>query len=147
MEFKITPLTIEHYEGMLALWRACEGVGLSEADSRQSIESHLDHNPGMSFVATTEDRLIGVVLAGHDGGRGYIHHLAVHPDCRRRGIGRELVERCLQVLKHAGIRRCHVLIFNHNTDGMAFWESAGWRPRGDICVASKTIVPGAESDC
>jgi len=95
----------------------------------------------MSFIAQINSLLVGTILAGHDSRRGYIHHLAVHPEWRRHGLGRGLVDRCLQALKIAGIQKCHLFIFNDNTDGIAFWKSVGWEQRSDISVISKTIKP------
>jgi putative acetyltransferase len=139
MDPLISAFTIEFYDAVLALWKQCEGVGLSDADSRENVKSYLDRNPGMSFVAQSHGRFIGAVLAGHDGRRGYIHHLAVHPNCRRRGIGRQLVSKCLDALRDAGIHKCHLFIFNSNVDGIAFWKSVGWTLRADISVMSRDI--------
>ena len=139
MDVNISQFEIDEYDHVLALWQQCDRVGLSSADSRESIQVYLDRNPGMSFVAAVDSRTVGAVLAGHDGRRGYIHHLAVHPDWRRQGIARRLVDYCLEVLAKVGIQKCHIFIFNGNADGIAFWESVGWTRRSDISVISKTI--------
>ena len=143
MKIAIKPFTVESYDDVLALWHQCEGVGLSDADSRESIQAYLDRNPGTSFIATAGDRVVAAVLAGHDGRRGYIHHLAVHRDCRRQGLGRQLVDSCLRALADAGIRKCHAFVLGDNADGIAFWTSAGWARRSDIDVVSKIIEPSA----
>ena len=96
-------MAIADYAEVNALWRATEGLGLSESDEREPIAANLDRNPGMSFVAVNGDCIVGAVLGGHDGRRGYLHHLAVTPGWRRRGIGRALVETSLAQLKAAGI--------------------------------------------
>lgn len=137
----ISRFSIESYDEIFSLWQECEGVGLSDADSRENIRRYLDTNPGTSFVARADGRVVGAVLAGHDGRRGYLHHLAVHPRYRMRGIGRRLVDSCLAVLAEKGIRKCHIFIFHSNSDGIAFWKSMGWTPRSDIGVISKTIDP------
>jgi putative acetyltransferase len=147
MNTDITTFGIDSYDNVLALWQQCEGIGLSDADSRESIQAYLNRNPEMSFVATTGGKVIGSILAGHDGRRGYIHHLAVHPSCRRQGLGRTLVARATCTLRSAGIQKVHIFIFNRNADGIAFWESVGWTPRNDIGVISKTIEPGNGGDC
>ena len=139
MNTQISPFSIDSYEDVLVLWQQCEGVGLSDADSRESVETYLNRNPGMSFVATGDGKVVGAILAGHDGRRGYIHHLAVHPSCRRQGLGRQLVDRAIAVLASAGIQKAHIFIFNSNADGITFWQSVGWTPRSDISIISKTI--------
>ncbi len=108
---------------------------------------YLDRNPGMSFIAASEDNVVGAILAGHDGRRGYIHHLAVASDFRRKGIARQLVNRCLKALTDSGIRKCHIFIFNSNAAGIAFWGAMGWTYRSDIGVMSKTLVPGTGGAC
>jgi ribosomal protein S18 acetylase RimI-like enzyme len=140
MKMIITPFTIESYEGTLALWQQTEGIGLDNVcDSKEGIQTYLKRNPGMSFVAIADGKVIGAVLGGHDGRRGYIHHLAVHPNCRWQGIGRKLVQNCLDVFRSAGIRKCHIFIFNDNSEGIEFWKSIGWTPREDISIISNTI--------
>ncbi len=139
MCFLLSPFTIELYDEVFALWQQCEGVGLSDADSRESIAAYLDRNPGLSVVATDDGRIVGAVLGGHDGRRGFLHHLAVHPDCRGKGLGRRLVEAALDRLKAEGIRKCHLLVFERHSDGQRFWEHLGWERREDIRVMSKTV--------
>ena len=87
---------------LLAEWNQCgEGVGLSDSDSKENIQLYLNRNPGLSLIAEQENELVGAILAGHDGRRGYLHHLAVSPDYRRQGIGKLLVNSCLKKLKQA----------------------------------------------
>jgi len=100
MPVEIREMHIEDYEAVMALWKASEGIGLSSADSQPAIAGYLERNPGTSCCAwetTNPDRprLIGAVLCGHDGRRGYLHHLAVDRACRRQGIGKALIERLL----------------------------------------------------
>lgn len=135
----ISELAIDAHDEVLSLWRSCEGVGLSEADSREGIQAYLERNPGMSFVARIDGRLAGAVLCGHDGRRGYIHHLAVHPNYRKMGIGRLLVQECLDALRRAGIAKCHGMVFRDNGDAIAFWKTAGWTVREDIHLVSMAI--------
>lgn len=141
MALKIRPFEIQDYDAVLSLWRQCDGIGLSDADAPERIQTYLHRNPVMSFVALLGGRVVGAVLAGHDGRRGYIHHLAVHPDARRQGVGRKLVDHCLCALAADGIEKCHLFIFNHNGQGLAFWDRLGWRKRSDLSIVSKHIDP------
>jgi ribosomal protein S18 acetylase RimI-like enzyme len=138
----IQSFVIGCYDEAIALWRHCEGVALSAADSREGIAAYLARNPGLSFIARHEGRLVGTILAGHDGRRGYIHHLAVDAASRRQGIGRGLVDRAIDALRCAGLVKVHLFILNHNRAGLAFWRAAGWRLREDIGIMSLDIGAG-----
>ncbi len=60
------------YEEVIALWKETEGIGLSEADSKENIQFYLERNPNMSFIAKDkESTLLGAVLCGHDRRSGY----------------------------------------------------------------------------
>ena len=102
-ELRIRAMTPVDYDAVIALWRATEGIGLSGADERGAIAAYLARNPGLSMVALHAEALVGAVLCGHDGRRGYIHHLAVVPTERGGGLGRTLAERCLLGLGALGI--------------------------------------------
>jgi ribosomal protein S18 acetylase RimI-like enzyme len=124
------------YALLRTLWDSSEGVGLSDADSQTGFERFLKRNPGLSFVALDCDRLVGGVLCGHDGRRGYIHHLAVSSSHRRRGVARALVARCLSSLRAEGIQKCHVFVFDENEEGKLFWETSGWPARVELVMYS-----------
>ncbi len=140
MKPSVQPFEPADYAAVHALWSACEGIGLhDDVDSQAGIIRYLERNPGLSFVGRDGERVVGAVLAGHDGRRGYLHHLAVHPAARRLGLGRELVAAALAALKAQGIGKCHIFVFRDNPEGRAFWESCGWRLREDIDLLSITV--------
>jgi ribosomal protein S18 acetylase RimI-like enzyme len=143
----ILEFTMSHYEAAMALWRETPGVGVSSADEPAAIQAYLARNPGTSFVALAEGRLVGTILCGHDGRRGYIHHVAVHPAYRRQGIARQLVNRALATLPEIGIGKCHLFIFPQNQTGIAFWEATGWDFREDVRIMSKFIDIDDGSSC
>jgi ribosomal protein S18 acetylase RimI-like enzyme len=132
---------MDDYPAVYKLWQATEGVGLSMADEAPAIAAHLARNPGLSFVAASPgDAPVGTILGGHDGRRGYIHHLAVAPAYRRQGTGRALVARCLEGLEAEGIHKCHLFIYGENETGRAFWEALGWQLRHDIQIMSYKLI-------
>ena len=139
MKVIVEAFKIEAYDQVYRLWKSCDGIGLSAADSRDNIQTYLIRNPGLSLVARNGNNIVGAILCGHDGRRGYIHHLAVHPDYRRQGIGRLLAEKSLSALLSLGIQKCHLFIFHDNARGIGFWESIGWTHRQDIGVVSILI--------
>jgi ribosomal protein S18 acetylase RimI-like enzyme len=140
MNVTLREFTIEDYDAAYALWQATEGVGLSEADKRENIASFLSRNPGLSMVAEEDGRLVGALLCGSDGRRGFLHHLAVARSHRRAGIGRELVRRCLAALAGIGMRKCHIFVLQENTEGRRFWERIGWEERTTLLVMSHDVV-------
>jgi len=133
-------MTAADYDETLALWQEVEGVGLSSADSREQIERYLRRNPGHSLLARHDQSLVGAVLCGHDGRRGYIHHLAVRPGHRRRGIGRLLVARSLAALSAEGIEKCHLFVFRQNEAAIAFWKAIGFTGRAELSMMSRMIT-------
>ena len=135
----ITPMTMGDYDEVIALWKATPGIGLSDADSWEGIQRYLESNPGLSFVARSGEKLVGAALCGHDGRRGYLHHLAVDPDHRKSGTGRRLSERCLESLKAEGITRCHIFVYANNSGGLTFWNRIGWYERSEMKLMSIDI--------
>lgn len=134
---EIRPLVIEDYETVMDLWKNTEGIGLSDADSEENIKSFLERNPGLSSVAMLGGEIVGAVLSGQDGRRGYLYHLAVRKDKRLHGIGKELVNICLQKLQTVGIDKCHIFVFRENEDGISFWTKKGWQTRLDLTIMSR----------
>jgi ribosomal protein S18 acetylase RimI-like enzyme len=142
---ELRPMTPQDYDAVIALWRAVEGVGLSDADAPEAIGRYLDRNPGLSFTAWDGDRLIGAVLCGHDGRRGYVHHLAVRAGHRRRGVGRALAERCIAALREAGIDKCHLFVYVDNPAARAFWARSGWMEREELVIMSRYTQAAQEA--
>lgn len=132
---------MEDYDAAYALWEASEGIGLSAADARENIESFLSQNPGLSFVARSDDgTLAGALLASCDGRRGFLYHCAVAKSHRRRGIGKALVERSLAALAARGMRKCHIFVAADNAEGKRFWQRIGWEERTTILVMSHDVA-------
>jgi ribosomal protein S18 acetylase RimI-like enzyme len=136
MRVEVLPFQPHDYEQVMALWQATEGITLREADAREAILAYLARNPGLSFVARDGDVLAGAVLAGTDGRRGYLQHLAVAPPYRGRGVGRALAERVIEALRVAGISKCHLMVRQENERAKTFWAHLGWTVREDISLMS-----------
>ncbi len=139
MDSIIKNFTIEDYDAALKLWENDNNIGLSSADNKGSIENFLKRNPDLSKMAVCNDSIVGTLLCGHDGRRGYIYHLFVDKNIRRQGIGSKLVKACLNSLKEEGIQKCHLFVFDRNELGKKFWISTSWQNRSDITLFSKNI--------
>ena len=132
---RIRLMTTSDYEAVYALWMACAGMGLNNLDdSPEGIARFLERNPETCFVAedTENQQLVGVILAGHDGRRGYIYHTATHPEFRHQGIATALVEATTAALKRQNINKVALVVFSKNDDGNRFWEALGFTQRTDL---------------
>ena len=137
---KIRDMSIGDYTNAYALWLSCPGIGLHPADdSREGIARFLDRNPKTCFVAEADGRLIGTIMAGNDGRRGYIYHTAVHPNYRGRGIGSALVQAAIQALERLGIGKAALVVLETNADGNVFWEKQGFTVSTDLTYRNKTL--------
>ncbi len=135
----IREFVIADYDAVYDLWEGMPGIGLSQADDRCEIGKYLARNPGMSFVAVEGDGIVGAVLCGHDGRRGYIHHMAVDPAFRGRGAGRALFRAASDALAREGIAKCHLFVKKGNALAESFWTALGWQRRDDLLMFSYDI--------
>lgn len=140
MTYTIYEMKKEDYAEAYALWQRLPGIGLSDADSSCAIGRFLDRNPGLCFVARQGAEMVGTCLAGSDGRRGYLYHLAVDPIVRRQGIGQALVEKTFEALKALSIQKCHIMVFKDNELGLSFWQASGWKLRNDIAILSYDLI-------
>ncbi len=134
-------MTIEDYDRVYALWLSCKGMGLNNLDdSREGIGRFLERNPETCFAAEENGEIIGVIIAGNDGRRGYIYHTAVSPSHRRKGIAAALVSEALSALKKCGINKAALVVFDRNGDGNAFWEKQGFTQRNDLIYRNLALT-------
>lgn len=139
-EVQIRPMTLADYAEVRALWLACAGMGLNDVDdSEAGISRFLARNPDTCFAAHQYGRIVGAILTGSDGRRGYIYHTAVHPDFQGRGIGTQLVGHALAALGEIGITKAALVAFKRNQSGNAFWEKQGFTVRDDLVYRNKAL--------
>lgn len=132
----------------LALWRATEGMGLGDSDRPERLAAFLARNPGLSAVATAGDgALLGAVLCGDDGRRGYLHHLAVARERRKQGIARALLAHCFAGLAAREIEKCNIFLLADNAAGERFWRRAGWVVRDNLKVLQRNVAVATTADC
>lgn len=133
-------MNIEDYENVYHLWMHTKGMGLNTTDdSREGIAQYLHRNPNTCFVAEDNGALVGVIMSGHDGRRGFIYHTTVKEECRARGIGRKLVDSALTALEAEGIHKVALVVFEKNALGNVFWEKLGFTVRDDLIYRNKNI--------
>lgn len=138
----LRPLDDHDIGAARAFWAGVPGLGLSEADEPAALSAFFARNPGLSWGAFDGEALIATVLAGHDGRRGFLYHLAVAPTFRGRGLSTDLMTRALGGLAACGIAKVHAFVLADNGPGLAFWASAarrGWTRRADLLLFSRDL--------
>jgi ribosomal protein S18 acetylase RimI-like enzyme len=141
---EITRMSTDDYDAVRMFLSTIPGLTMRTADSREATKRYLARNPGLSFVARSEGRIVGCAMCGHDGRRGYLQHLVVEPSMRRQGIGTRLVRSCLAELKALGIEKTHLDVLIDNVLAHTYWTHAGWQKRSDIIRYS--FITSADSN-
>lgn len=150
MDITIRTVTIDDYDAIHALWNSSEMSrrALNPVDdSREGIERYLLRNPNTCFLAEADGTILGVILSGHDGRRGIIHHLCIHPSARRQKIAETLVACAEDALKKEGIQKIFCLVFIDNEAANAFWEHCGYSKRTNLNYRNKSLseeIPAGE---
>ncbi len=136
----IRQMVLEDYEAVYQLWTNTKGMGMrSLDDSQEGIAKFLKRNPETNFVAIKDDHIVGVILSGHDGRRGYIYHMAVKEEMRGQGFGKNLLDKALEGLQNEGIHKAALVVFETNGIGNHFWEKHGFSSRKDLIYRNKSL--------
>ena len=142
MKYTTRLVTINDYDAIFELWNSTEQSrrALNPIDdSRDGIDRYLKRNPTTCFAAVMDGSIVGVILSGHDGRRGIIHHLCVHPDFRRMGIASRLVAMAEEALRKEGIQKVFGLVFKDNDAANMFWETQGYTARTNLNYRNKSM--------
>ena len=132
IDLNIRVMTEDDYDSVARIWTNSSGVGVNPDDSKENISKYLERNPNTSFVAIENNEIIGAILAGHDGYRGFIHHTAVSTTHRGMGIGTKLVNAAVEAIRNEGINKVVLVAFKINKLGNNFWEKQGFKVREDL---------------
>lgn len=135
MADQLFDITADDFDQVYQLWLQCDGLGGLE--NRDQFTRFINRNDSLSQLVRdderqSEEQVIATLMCGHDGRRGYLYHLAVHPDARGRGLAKLLIDTCLQKLSLLQIQRCTVFVRKDNPSGVEFWMHNGWWNRSDL---------------
>lgn len=137
----IKTMATEDYQSLFQMWKSTPNMGLrSLDDSEEGISAFLKRNPKTCFVSYEDGQLVGAILCGHDGRRGYIYHTVVLPEYRNRGIASSLVNMAVEALKEEGITRVCLNVMESNEEGKRFWLSRGWEKKDFLGFYSRSIT-------
>jgi len=126
-----------HHAQVVALWELVFGYDAPHNQPGLAIDKKLAVADGLLFVAVAARKVVGTVMAGYDGHRGWIYSLAVAPDLRRQGIGTRLVNAAEQELIHRGCVKINLQILAGNKNVTAFYESLGYAVEPRISMGKR----------
>lgn len=129
----IRTMKLKDYDQVYKLWSGISGFGIRTVDdSKEGVERFIKRNPGISVVAEDSETIIGAVLGGHDGRRGFLYHVCVTKEYRKHGVGRMMVAEVIKRLKEEGINGINLVAFRSNEVGNEFWKNENWTIREDL---------------
>jgi ribosomal protein S18 acetylase RimI-like enzyme len=118
-------------DAVVALWQQAfpeyRDATRPQRNPHLSIANKLATQPELFFVAVLGERIVGTVMGGYDGHRGWMYSLAVDESLRRHGIGTRLVAHVEQVLTGLGCPKLNLQILSAKTELQAFYEALGYR--------------------
>lgn len=138
---KIVPFDLKKYDEVYALWMRTKNMGFNNVDdSFDGIKKLVMKNPLTCFMAEENGKIIGTVLAGNDGRRGYVYHLCVDENFRKQGIGKKLMDTMIDGMKKEGISKVALVVFAYNDSANAFYEKIGFIKRDDLFYRNISLV-------
>lgn len=123
--FTIRNFTNTDTNEVINLWDIC-GLIVPSNNPRKDIELKMEFQPELFFIAESRGIIIGSVMTGYDGHRGWLNYLGVHPDYRKTGCGRLLVEHSIQELKNLNCPKLNLQVRNSNTSVIDFYKKIGF---------------------
>lgn len=125
MQFRIVPFSREFLSELVELWKKCDLV-VPQNDPVEDIQKKVAFQPRLFFVGLLDGRVIGSIMVGYEGHRGWINYLAVAPEYQRRGYGRRLVQKGIDELRRIGCLKVNLQVRNTNTPVINFYKHLGF---------------------
>jgi ribosomal protein S18 acetylase RimI-like enzyme len=135
---KIREFKIDDYFPVRSLWQIA-GLILRPGDKLEDVKLKLQRDPDLFLVAEHEGEIVGNVIGGWDGRRGWIYHLAVKPEHQRKGIGVGLVREVEKRLVAKGAKKVNAQVYKSNERSSAFFRALGYKEQADLIMIGKLL--------
>jgi ribosomal protein S18 acetylase RimI-like enzyme len=135
---KIREFKIEEYPIVRDLWQTA-GLIFRPGDELEDVKLKLQRDPDLFLVAEQDGRIVGCVIGGWDGRRGWIYHLAVKPEHQRKGIGVELVRKVEKRLVAKGAKKVNAQVYKWNEQSSEFFKAIGYEAQPDLIMVGKQL--------
>ena len=126
MNFEIVRYSSEYQDEVVDLWRKCNLV-VPQNDPVEDIQRKLAFQPDLFFIALLDGKVVGSIMVGYEGHRGWLNYLAVLPEHQKRGYGRKLVERAVDELKRLGCLKVNLQVRKSNVSVVEFYKHLGFK--------------------
>lgn len=126
MAFKIERFNPQFQDAVVGLWKKCNLI-TPQNDPAEDIRKKLDFQPELFFVGLLDGKVIGSIMVGYEGHRGWINYLAVIPKHQRHGYGRKLVQEAIEELKKIGCPKINLQVRRSNTEVIDFYKHLGFK--------------------
>lgn len=131
----IENFSMKFYDVIIKIWKKT-GITVGSSDTKEEIERMFQLYPDLFLIGKVEEKVIGVVMGGFDGRRGYVHHLAIDPEYQRKGYGKLLIDELIERFRKKRVHKIHLFIEKQNKEVIAFYSKLGWEYRKDLIMMS-----------
>ena len=134
----IKPYIPEYENAVIELWERCE-LTSPWNNPNVDIERKLKVNPEMFLVGMIDGKVAATVMGGYEGHRGWVNYLAVDPQYRRQGLGRQMMEAVEKKLLEKGCPKINIQIRVDNSEALAFYDKIGYKTDDVISMGKRLI--------
>jgi ribosomal protein S18 acetylase RimI-like enzyme len=134
---EIRPYQDSDRAGLIALWTEVFPASSPHNDPLTSLDKKLSSDPDLLLVSVISDKVVGSVMGGYDGHRGWIYSLAVTPSLRRQGIASALMREIEVLLRERGCLKANLQVVSSNSEVVALYEELGFHVEERISMGKK----------
>ena len=131
----IEKFSMKFYKEIIELWRKT-GISVGSTDTKEELKRMIERNPHLFLIGKRDEKVIGVVMGGFDGRRGYVHHLAVDPNYQKKGYGKMIMDELMKRFRKMRVHKVHLFIEKYNKEVVKFYQNLGWDIRDDLIMMS-----------
>ncbi|KXH70104.1 MAG: hypothetical protein AM326_04560 [Candidatus Thorarchaeota archaeon SMTZ-45] len=136
MSFEIVGYDVRHQNAVIGLWEKC-GLIVPQNDPIEDIQKKLSFQPELFFIGLLDGQLIGSVMVGYEGHRGWLNYLAVLPSFQKRGYGKKLVNKAIVELRKIGCLKLNLQVRKSNTPVIEFYKHLGFEEEERISLGMR----------
>ncbi len=136
MSLRIRRYEPKYQAAVIQLWKACKLV-VPQNDPAEDIRKKLAFQPELFFLAVMNGQVLGSVMAGYDGHRGWLNYVAVLPQWQKKGYGRQLVETAITELRKLGCVKVNLQVRKSNVSVVRFYKHLGFQEEDRVSLGMK----------